>query len=151
MREPSDVKVELERGPIGVVMAVKVLLEEVHYGVNVVVVAGTGEDALVGVVASVHLVPQRIDRHLPQAGEGSRGTLDGSSQVRGLPADTVQLACLRRRRRRRRFVVRLFHHSIETFLLERCFRLAMVLLHIRYITTSTTVPLSATSATAAVA
>ncbi len=82
-------KVELKGRPIGGVVPVKVLLEKVHDGVDVVVVAGRGKDALVGVVAGVEFVKERINGNFPQAGEDLGGTLQRATKVRRLSADSV--------------------------------------------------------------
>ena len=89
LREPVDVKVELKGRPVGGVVAVKVLLEKVHDGVDVVVVAGRGKDALVGVVTGVKLVKERIDGNFPEAGKDLGRTLQRAAEVGRLSADAV--------------------------------------------------------------
>lgn len=89
LREPVDVKVELEGSSIGRVVTVKVFLEKVHNGVSVVVVAGRGEDALIGMVAGVELIPQRVDGNFPEAREGLCGTLEWTTKVGRLSLLTV--------------------------------------------------------------
>lgn len=104
LRKPGDVEVELERSTVCRVVSVEVLLQEVDNRIGVVIVAGRREDTLIGMMTSVELIPQRIDRNLPQAREGLGGTLQGAAEVRRLPAD-AHLATLQRFLRNRRRVL----------------------------------------------
>ena len=89
--EPVDVEVQLEGRLIGRVMSVEVVSEKLSDVVDVVVVARAREHTLIGVMARIVLIPQRVYRDLPQTRVRLGGALEGSAQVGRVASSPVLL------------------------------------------------------------